>query len=442
MPKNAHSTPESSGESASPTVEVLSVPELIKQHAMRIRLSRECAGEHIQLAQDKFTGWVEEIHKEQITLIVTAPGGTTKKIALTEELFTFMKGLPSPHSAILSQSLLIFGFSTFDAFVGMLLRRLYGESQNLIYKFEEKSVRVAELLNCKSIDEAVSNLIERDVSNLLRKSYDDAFGILANRHGINTLKKFASWPSFIEAAQRRNLITHCNGVVNSEYINACKKAEFDLAPDIVPGALLEVDAAYLRSSLDVLYEVGVMLAHVLWRTALTDQIEQSEELLTDEIFGLLLREEWELAKKIGEFAITIPKQKKDLQIRISRINYAQALKWSGDNEGAMKALDAVDWSGSIRDLRLGVEVLREKHDDAAKLMREIGKRGELVREDGYREWPVFREFRKTEQFKAAFKEIYGTEFADTIKDEGGANHPHDAVAVLGAADDDRAFCRR
>jgi hypothetical protein len=77
----------------------------------------------------------------------------------------------------------------------------------------------------------------------------------------------------------------------------------------------------------------------------------------------------------------------------------------------MKILGAEDWSGSFRDLRLGVEVLRGNYDEAAKLMREIGKIGELVREAGYRDWPVFREFRESPQFVAAFSEIYGKEFA-------------------------------
>ena len=73
---------------------------------------------------------------------------------------------------------------------------------------------------------------------------------------------------------------------------------------------------------------------------------------------------------------------------------------------AEKALD-FDWSGSFRDFRLAVDVLHDRYENAIDLMRQIGKTGELVRMDGYRDWPLFREIRKTDQFKAVFQEIYG-----------------------------------
>ena len=49
-------------------------------------------------------------------------------------------------------------------------------------------------------------------------------------------------------------------------------------PDIVEGTLLEVNAEYLRSALDILYEVGVKLGHTLWRTAAAEKIEESEKV--------------------------------------------------------------------------------------------------------------------------------------------------------------------
>lgn len=87
-------------------------------------------------------------------------------------------------------------------------------------------------------------------------------------------------------------------------------------------------------------------------------------------------------------------------------------KWSGDNDSALTVLKTEDWDGSIRDLRLAVAVVEEKYDNAADLMRKIGKEGELVRDFGYAKWPIFREFRKSPQFLKAYHDIYGIEFAD------------------------------
>jgi hypothetical protein len=401
------------------------IPRIIKHFTFQVRAIRDCAIEHIKMADDNTESWLKKI-KQSVTVTKEDDAETrtvTFSFAGVQEFEEFYIRSHTPRPEILSQSLMIFGFAAFDAFLGILLRQLYKEVPSLIYLVEDKSIKVGDLAQCKTIDQAIDHIIDRDISALLRDSYSEQFSELANRHGISTLKKFDSWPTFAEAAQRRNLITHCNGLVNANYIDNCKRDGVPLSADVVVGKKLRVSADYLRDTLDVLYEVGVKLAHLLWRKASPSHVKESESILTDELFELLIREEWGVAKKLGEFAITLPGPVVDRQIRVSRINYAQALKWSGDDAGARKVLDAVDWSSSIRDLRLGVEVLRENYDDAAKLMREIGRQGEIVEENGYREWPVFRQFRKTKEFADAFRDVFGTDYAEV--DKSGSNQSND-----------------
>lgn len=402
------------------------IPQIIDAYARRIRSIGRCAREYIQLAEKTCKDWQKSFIEK-----LKSPEGPDARAAFSDKSFleTLHYHIITPHSDILSQSLLIFGFSAFDAFVGMLLTRLYLDEPNLIYKMEEKTLRVSDLVSCANIEEALAKIIDRDVSSLLRNSYDDQFSKLAERHGVSSLKKFPNWPKFVEAAQRRNLITHCNGVVNSQYMNACRDAQFTLAPEVVSGHQLTADANYVHGALDILYEVGVKLGHTLWRTASPSRIGNSESILTEQLFELLNLEEWSLATIIGEFAVNLPRPKLDIQRRISRINYAQAVKWAGDHVGALKILDEVDWSASIRDLRLGVEVLRENYDNATSLMRQIGKEGELIVEVGYRTWPVFREFRKTPQFAVAFEEIYGQPFAYPQDAGVAANQSPDSCVI-------------
>lgn len=386
------------------------IPAIIGEFVARIRAIRLCATEHIAFALESDESFRKELCDQTTT---DDSGQMTIVVKSREHLSEVLSRLHGPHSKILAQSLLIFGFSTFDAYLGLLLQELYREVPRLIFRIEQKEVKISDLLTCGDLEEAIGRIIEKDIAGLLRTSYEKQFSTLANRHGVSTLTKFEAWPAFVEAAQRRNLITHCNGVVNAEYVSACEAAECSVDNRI--GDTLTVDDDYLRKVLDLLYEVGVMLGHTLWRTADPARIEESERLLTDEVYDLLRREEWRLSKVLGKFAITLPKPKRDLYMRICRVNYAQALKWSGDNAGAMGILDAVDWSGSIRDLRLGVEVLRDNYDDAVSLMKEIGKRGELVNRAAYREWPVFRRFRETDQFKLAYSEVYGAPFVGDLE---------------------------
>ncbi len=399
------------------------VPAVLATFTHQMRSIAECAKVHIahaQLTQKQHFQTILSSLKESMSVNKTEDGNVESieikfESLKQQESFKHLvnstpDGRKGPHSDVLAKSLLIFGFSTFDAFLGGLLRALFRVNPQLIYKLEEKSVTVADLLRAKTTEAVIDGLIESDISSLLRKSYDEVFSKLATRHGIDTLKKFDEWPSFIECSQRRNLITHCDGNVNDEYLAKCKAAEAEIPAEVTPGSRLDVSPEYLEKSLDLLYAVGVMLAHTLWRTASEAGIPASDRELTNELYELLKQEKWQLARTLGKFAMNLPKKRNDLIAKILRLNYAQSLKWAGDHLRAKKILDETDWSSSIRDLRLGVAVLREQYTEAAQLMRQIGKSGELVDQTSYSEWPIFRVFRSTSEFRLAFRDIYGIEF--------------------------------
>jgi hypothetical protein len=56
-----------------------------------------------------------------------------------------------------------------------------------------------------------------------------------------------------------------------------------------------------------------------------------------------------------------------------------------------------------------VAVLLDNFEDAVKIMRTIGSSGTPDR-DNYREWPLFKEFRKTPLFLQTFEEIFVDKF--------------------------------
>jgi hypothetical protein len=91
------------------------------------------------------------------------------------------------------------------------------------------------------------------------------------------------------------------------------------------------------------------------------------------------------------------------------------LKWSGDNGSAMSILDGFDWSGSSLELQLAVACLREEWDNAAAIMQRVGPDSWLCPPHSFVFWPVFRDFRKTQQFLDSFKAVFGVEFAEEVK---------------------------
>lgn len=432
----------------------LTVPSVLKAFTQSMQSLAECADDHIKYATNRhqeetarhfetIRGAIADENPELQpirTVVMTLVDSLAKlkgidssnpsAIDLLEDL---IKSAETFNSGTISKSILIYSFSIFDAFLGSLLRALFQEIPSLIYELDEKEVRVAELLKYSSVKEVLDHLIERDTSSLLRDSYEDVFKKLAARHGLETLTKFDSWPNFVEFSQRRNLITHCDGRVNHQYLDKCKAANVENACSRKIGDKLNVSPAYLAEAIDVLCEVGVMLAHTLWRKSNEQSVEKSNDLLVELLYDLLVQEKWELARRIGKFAVLLQsvkprkgqnRPKSDKVRRTLLLNYAQAMKWSGDEEGARRLIDSEDWSASIREFRLGVAVLTEDFEEADKLMRAIGKNGEMVDRRWYLEWPIFREFRKTEKFRSAFadifNEVYPNAQGSTVESSGGA----------------------
>ncbi len=110
-------------------------------------------------------------------------------------------------------------FSAFDAFTGNLIAALFNRRPELFGKIN-RSVSFSEILSAQSINELKDKVLFDEIEQFRRKSYTEQFDQLSSRFDIK-LTDFASWPLFVEASQRRNLITHCDSVVSDQYIAVC-----------------------------------------------------------------------------------------------------------------------------------------------------------------------------------------------------------------------------
>ena len=75
-----------------------------------------------------------------------------------------------------------------------------------------------------------------------------------------------------------------------------------------------------------------------------------------------------------------------------------------------KLLTSVDWSASVRDFRLAVCILNDQVDEALAIMKQIGKRGELIHEISYHQWPLFNSLRESAPFHKVYEEVFGYPF--------------------------------
>jgi len=300
--------------------------------------------------------------------------------------------------------------SHYDAFLGALLNACFMLRPETL-SGSERVLKFSELAGFGSLEAAKASLVEKEVESVIRASHAEQFAWMEKRFDLPLQKDLPSWSKFVEVTERRNLFVHCNGVVSTQYLKVCREQRVLIGSTRV-GEELHVSPEYFEESYQVIMEVGVKLAHVLWRKLRPDQRQTADSNLNEICLNLIRDGEYSIAKVLLDCANSQKKFASDSMRRVFVLNRAQAYKWAGDSKAAKEILDAEDWSACSEKYQLGVAVLRDEFDKASELMRNIGASGSPDKGD-YKEWPLFREFRRFPQFADAYKGIFGESYLES-----------------------------
>jgi hypothetical protein len=362
---------------------------------------------------DKFLGNKsdEELEKE----LATDPHASRDLTEASSELTRLHN---SKVLEVLVRSLFIGIFSEYDVFVGELWQAIHEKKPDL-FKSIKREVTLSDLLNFESVDAVKKDILEKEIDSFRRNSYVEQFVEMEKKFEIKTLRNFPEWPKFVEVGQRRNILTHNGGICSEQYLSMCEREgyRFEVKPE--RGTDLNPDGKYFGETLFVITKVAFMLSHTLWRKLLPNEIAEADSAMNIIIFHLLEKERWKYAAELGKFGLSEDMRRKasDIDIRIRVVNTAIALVHTGDKDLALKTINAIDWTASLRDFQLAIAILREDYNSAAILMRSIGKRGELIDQLAYHGWPLFYDFREQRQFLEAYEAVYGVPFAREIAKE-------------------------
>jgi hypothetical protein len=307
--------------------------------------------------------------------------------------------------SIVPRSFVVSLVSQYDAFLGRLIRAIFLIKPELL-NASDKNLTLAQLLEFGSIEEAREHILEKEVETVLRKSHTEQFQWMENKFDMQLRKGLDVWPVFVELTERRNLFVHASGVVSSQYLKVCcdHDVKFDQKSEI--SSQLEVDPEYFYRAYQALFEIGVKLAHVLWRKFQPDNLEDADKNLIEVGYEPLYEEKYGLAKVIFDFACsTLKKHSNAGRRRILVVNRALAYKWSGDEKKSKDIVTTEDWSDTSDTFKLAEAVLLDDFPKALKIMKDLGKSKSPDIHD-YRAWPLFKEFRKTSEFQALFEEIF------------------------------------
>lgn len=308
--------------------------------------------------------------------------------------------------------------SQYDSFVGQLIRFLF-EAKPESLNASEKTLPFTELIQFPNMEAVKEYIIEKEVESVIRKSHSEQFLWLKEKFKTPFNKDLDCWPTFIELTERRNLFVHTDGYVSSQYLSVCDQHNVPVKDDIKVGDQLGVPNNYYQEAYNCILEIGVKMAHVIWRKLCPDKIEGSDDNIVEITYDLIDRNEYPLAINLLTFFTQNKlKHSSDIHYRMLLLNLAQAYKWNEEEDNCKKTLKRVDWSACGDNFQVAVAVLNEKYDEAYKCMRRL-QFDEKFHRSFYRDWPIFKELRKQDEFPTIFEECYSEAFSQeqTTEDE-------------------------
>jgi hypothetical protein len=123
---------------------------------------------------------------------------------------------------IVPQNFVVALVSQFDSFVGDTLRALYRAKKDLLNS-SERTLTFSALNDFANLDDVRAHILEKEIENVLRDSHAGQFEWMEKKFDVALREGLAVWPTFIELTERRNLFTHCNGIVSPQYLAVCDK---------------------------------------------------------------------------------------------------------------------------------------------------------------------------------------------------------------------------
>lgn len=308
-------------------------------------------------------------------------------------------------STLFRRNMLVSVIARYEEYLAEQLRLAFGVHPER-FASSDKAIPYRDITSWGNDIKPIDVIISREVDDLMRVSAEDQLKQVDKEFKLGLFPGFADVARCIEACERRNLYAHTGGVVSKLYLEKVKSIGYQWkdgkAPEV--GVRLGVSKEYFDRAVDVFTILSVRLTQGLLRRLFPEEKAPADNLLIDVGFSKLESENYSLAEKIFDFALEIPEKfiADDQHRKIFLINRCIALYYQDRTADMEKSLAAVDWSAMHPKFLLAVHTLRRQWNEAIEIM---GKAD--LTEKEFINWPLFRDFRKTEEFRAKFKILFG-----------------------------------
>lgn len=252
---------------------------------------------------------------------------------------------------------------------------------------------LSELKGLSSIDDAEKFLIDVKIDEILRGNFESWIKLLKSELSLGLGYISDIKDELIEVYQRRNLLVHNGGIVNSIYLSKVKKEQRE---NLGINDKLTVDKNYLENSICNLQKAFILIGAELWKKLNPEDISRGE-ILGDIIYENLVQSRWDICEGLCYFSL------RDFHINpvdkvIAQINYWLCKKENGQYDEIKAELIDANFSDKKEVFQIGLYALRGETDKVIEMLP-IALETNQTNIERIEEFPVLREFRKTKEYE-------------------------------------------
>lgn len=350
--------------------------------------------------RSSFNGNIEIEHSEEkgktsFSIKVSGPQGKAFDSAITEI------GEARQRISLLYQNALISLISTVECFLSQILYTYY-DAIPAAMSDKEKVFSFDDLKSFSSVEDARIYLIEKKVTDLMRGSFSDWISFFKKQAGISMGYLDPFMDTLIETCERRNLLVHNDGIVNSIYLS---KVSPELREGKKKGEKLQLTRKYLDERIDYFELNTLLIVCELWKK-LNPTDNDRAEIISNIAYRHLQQTRWDVAKGLSYFLMMDKQVKEDAQL-VGTLNYWQSMKQLGCWDEIKKEAESADFSAKGRRFQLGHLALIEKADEFFAVTT-VALKGKEISLEELREFPIFikmREDKRFNKYRAVVKKI-------------------------------------
>lgn len=309
----------------------------------------------------------------------------------------------------LPNNLIVSIASSYDIYLSTLLRKTIINHRR--FDLIKKELSLCDILKYSSKDDLISACVEEKISDLMRKSHKEQINWIEKSFNLDIINSFSEWKTVFEFFQIRNVVVHNDGVVNQILLDELKKNGISSDKYKLGNKLLFTPnemSKQIRCIIDFSIYVFSLMLRTFYKNS--EDLDEIDDLINKIVYDFLCQKKNTQVVSIVDNILKNNQRHSSAYYFLFVINKCIALKNNG-SDSYVKVLQKLDWSNCDNQYKIARAILLDETEQACEIMDTLDKEQMIF---AYVEWPLFKDFIKKEEFKFKFKEIYGTDFEETL----------------------------